>query len=41
MVEAIVLSGGLGLRLRPLTNDRPKSMVLVCGKPLAERQIGG
>lgn len=33
---AIVLAGGAGLRLRPLTNDRPKAMVEVGGKPLLD-----
>lgn len=32
----MVLAGGQGLRLRPLTNDRPKVMVTVAGKPLLE-----
>jgi D-glycero-alpha-D-manno-heptose 1-phosphate guanylyltransferase len=32
-VEAIVLCGGLGTRLRPLVADRPKSMALVQGHP--------
>jgi NDP-sugar pyrophosphorylase family protein len=31
---AIVLAGGLGQRLQPFTNDRPKAMVDVAGKPL-------
>lgn len=31
---AVVLAGGAGLRLRPLTNDRPKAMVEIAGKPL-------
>jgi len=34
--EAIVLAGGLGTRLAPLVNDRPKSMAGVCGKPFLE-----
>lgn len=35
MIEtAVVLAGGLGERLRPFTNDRPKAMVEVAGKPL-------
>ena len=36
---AIVLAGGKGERLRPLTSDRPKSMVPVAGKPILEHQI--
>lgn len=36
---ALVLAGGKGERLRPLTADRPKQMVLVGDKPLLEHQI--
>jgi NDP-sugar pyrophosphorylase family protein len=36
---ALIIAGGEGERLRPLTNDRPKNMVPVAGKPIAERQI--
>lgn len=38
-MQAIILSGGKGERLRPLTNDLPKCMVEVNEKPLAEYQI--
>jgi mannose-1-phosphate guanylyltransferase len=31
---AVMLVGGSGLRLRPLTEDRPKCMILLHGKPL-------
>jgi len=33
---AVVLAGGAGLRLRPLTSDKPKAMVEVLGKPLLQ-----
>jgi NDP-sugar pyrophosphorylase family protein len=36
---ALIIAGGEGERLRPLTNDRPKNMVPVAGKPIVERQI--
>lgn len=35
-MQAIVLCGGKGERLRPYTNNRPKGMVLVNDKPLLE-----
>jgi len=33
---AVVLAGGLGTRLRPLTEDIPKAMVMIKGRPLLE-----
>ena len=38
-MRAIVLSGGFGLRLRPLTDDRPKPLIPVNGRPIAEFQL--
>jgi NDP-sugar pyrophosphorylase family protein len=38
-VYAIIIAGGKGERLRPLTDDRPKHMIMLLGKPILEYQI--
>ncbi len=36
MTDAIILCGGAGLRLRPITGDAPKSLARVSGRPFLE-----
>lgn len=38
-MKVFILSAGLGTRLRPLTNDRPKVMIEIGGKPVLEHLI--
>jgi dTDP-glucose pyrophosphorylase/CBS domain-containing protein len=40
-LRAVVMAGGFGTRLRPLTEDLPKPMLPVGDKPLMEHIIGG
>jgi len=38
-VKAVILAGGLGTRLRPLTNNNPKPMLPIGRKPILEHLI--
>ncbi|MFQ5872688.1 MAG: NDP-sugar synthase [Dehalococcoidia bacterium] len=38
-MKAVLLAGGRGVRLRPLTDKIPKPMVLIGGKPIMQWQI--
>jgi mannose-1-phosphate guanylyltransferase len=38
-MKGVILAGGLGKRLRPLTDERPKPMIEVHNKPIIEWQI--
>ena len=38
-MKAVVMAGGEGTRLRPLTSNQPKPMVSLCGKPCMEHIV--
>ena len=39
MLQAVILAGGKGIRLKPLTDNLPKPMILIHGKPFLEHLI--
>ncbi|HJM38411.1 MAG TPA: NDP-sugar synthase, partial [Acidimicrobiales bacterium] len=38
-MRAIILVGGFGTRLRPLTNEKPKQILTVGNRPMLENVI--
>ncbi|MFZ8360607.1 nucleotidyltransferase family protein, partial [Staphylococcus aureus] len=38
-MKAVIMAGGSGTRLRPLTSNLPKPMVPVANKPMAEHIV--
>ena len=38
-MQAVILAGGLGTRLLPITRTVPKAMIPICGRPFLEYQI--
>lgn len=39
VLKAVILAGGFGKRLKPITDNRPKPMIEILGKPIIEWQI--
>lgn len=39
-MQSVILAGGMGTRLRPVVDNKPKPMAEVAGKPFLEHQIG-
>ena len=39
-MRAVVLVGGFGTRLRPLTSDLPKQMLPIVDRPMIEHVVG-
>jgi MurNAc alpha-1-phosphate uridylyltransferase len=39
MLQCVILAGGVGTRLRPLTDETPKALLPVLGRPFADWQL--
>jgi NDP-sugar pyrophosphorylase family protein len=39
LIQAVILAGGLGTRMRPLTETVPKSLLAVLGRPFLDHQL--
>ena len=39
-MKAIIMAGGEGKRLKPVSGDTPKPLVPLCGRPVMERSKG-
>lgn len=39
VLKGVILAGGFGKRLKPLTDNRPKPMIDILGKPIIEWQL--
>ncbi|MBI5180531.1 MAG: NTP transferase domain-containing protein [Nitrospirae bacterium] len=40
-IDVVILCGGLGTRLRPVTGDLPKVLVNICGRPFIDLLVEG
>lgn len=38
-MQCVILAAGKGTRMQPLTNDTPKPLIKVCGKPILEHIV--
>ena len=40
-MQAVIMAGGFGTRLKPLTNNAPKPMIHIANKPMMEHVVKG